>query len=98
MTYLCDLEDDENGSSNYCVFDTNEIDSCDQAVTLVSQGLCKKDCRHWVHCDSLEERQKNVAQYDRARTLIKEDAVKLREEIREWSGGRIMRQVPSSFR
>jgi hypothetical protein len=71
---------DGGDGSEGCVLDESDLDGCDMAATLHAEGQCKADCPHWRYPDAVAESRKGDARRVQVRTLIRADAVKLRDE------------------
>lgn len=78
MTFLCFL-DDSYGSPG-CVFDSQEIEQCDEALSLDSKGLTKCNCPYWKDEEAEQERLEEAAIRARTARTIKADAIRRRLE------------------
>ena len=77
--FLCFLDNDDGEEG--CVFDSGEIDCCDEATRLVKDGYSKCHCHYWKNAEGEMERQEAVKERCLVKFAIKADAAKLREEM-----------------
>ncbi len=79
IEFLCFIDNDAGDEG--CVFDSGEIDCCDEATRLVKDGYSKWQCHYWKNAEGEMERQEAVKERCLAKFAIKADAMKRRDEM-----------------
>lgn len=79
MTSLCFIDNDSGEEG--CVFDSGEIELCDEATRLVTDGYSKCHCQYWKNAEAELERQEAIKERCLVKFAIQADAAKLREEM-----------------
>lgn len=64
-----------------CVFNHNEITSCDEAIYLSERGLGKDECQYWRNKDSVMYAHENEVNKAMSRNRLLRDAALMRERI-----------------